>query len=349
MRALPDEAVAGPRAGRVWDRSRHGQFRAPGALASFSLVELLVSIVILTLLVFVLSQILTMTANTWMSGEAVKERMQNERAIGDFIANELRMALLPVGRKNTSSLQFVVNPSGVTASSYNNYDSVFWQAPIATDATYGDVAEVGYFIQWDTSTAQNPKAILSRFFVNPPSSSAGSTNYLIYTQPTAWINNTLIQSVAPANSANSYQGLFAENVVGLWIQCLDSYRVQITKDYYGNSLSNDSYDSRNGYTDSQGHQSPSYTYVNSIGTSSTAPYCALPRMISVNLVLLDSQSAKRLGPTQQTAIQSLVTSSATSSTPASAFVTSALNNASLAPIRRGFRSFQTYIYLEGSR
>ena len=349
MRALPDEDTASPRAGRVGDRSRHGQFRAPGALASFSLVELLVSLVILILLVFVLSQILTMTANTWMSGEAVKERMQNERAIGDFIANELRMALLPAGRKNTSSLQFVVNPSGVTASSYNNNDSVFWQAPIATDATYGDVAEVGYFIQWDTSTAQNPKAILSRFFVNPPSSSAGSTNYLIYTQPTAWINNTLIQSVAPANSANSYQGLFAENVVGLWIQCLDSYRVQITKDYNGNPLSNDSYDSRNGYTDSQGHQSPSYTYVNSSGTSATAPYCALPRMISVNLVLLDSQSAKRLGPSQQTAIQALVTSSASTSTPASAFVTGALSNAGLAPIRSGFRSFQTYIYLEGSR
>jgi hypothetical protein len=348
MRALPDEDPARPGAGRVWDRSQPGPFRVPGARAAFSLIELLVSIVILTLLVLVLSQILTLTANTWINGEAVKERMQNQRAIGDFIANELRMALLPVGRKNINSLQFIVNPAGV-ASSYNNYDAVFWQAPIATDATYGDIAEVGYFIQWNTGNAQNPKAELSRFFVNPPSSTAGSTTYLIYTQPAAWINTSLIQSVAPANSANSYQGLFAENVVGLWIQCLDSYRKQITKDYFGNPLTNDSYDSRNGYTDSQGNQSPSYTYVNTSGTTVTAPYCALPRMISVSLVLLDSQSAKRLGPAQQTAIQSLVTSSAGNSAPASAFVASALSNSTLVPIRRGFRSFQTFIYLEGSR
>lgn len=315
-------------------------------LASFTLIEVLVSMTILVLLVIVMTQVLTLADNTWMSGEASKERMQNERAIGNFIVNEMRMALLPAGRQATNSLQFVVNPSGVSST---NYDSVFWQAPIATATTYGDVAEVGYFIQWNTSNAQNPQAVLSRFFVNPPSSTAGSTTYLIYSQPTAWISDALIQSVAPANSANSYQGLFADNVVGLWVQCLDSYGKQITKTYSGTNYLGDNYDSRLGYTDSQGNLSPSYTSTNSSGTTAVSPYCALPRMVSLSLVLLDSQSAQRVGPSQMTAIRSLVTSSATSTTPANSFVTSALANSTLGPIKRGFRPFQTVIYLEGSR
>jgi type II secretory pathway pseudopilin PulG len=317
--------------------------------ASFTLIEVLVSMVILALLIIVMTQVLTLADNTWMSGEASKERMQNERAIGNFIVSEMRMALLPTGRRAINSLQFVVNPAGVTSSSYGNFDSVFWQAPIATDTTYGDVAEVGYFIQWNTSNPQNPQAVLSRFFVNPPSSTAGSTSYLIYSQPTAWISNALIQTVAPANSANSYQGFFAANVVGLWVQCLDSNGVQLTSDYYGHALANDAYDSRNGYTDSHGVQSPSYITTNSSGSTTVAPYCALPRMVSLSLVLLDSQAARRIGPTQMSTIQSLATSSAASTTPANSFVTSALSSPNLAAIKRGFRPFQTVIYLEGSQ
>jgi len=296
------------------------------AVVGFTLLELLVSLAVLLILVGVFSAILTEANGVWNSVRAQEDRNESFRALDDYIANELKGALQPLIPGDTSNLQFIVNPSAVSTT-YRNPDAFFWQAPIAVDRTYGDVAEVGYFVQWDTSTASNPRANLCRFFVQGAKSGSSPVavdpNFLIYTQPTSWISDSLIQTVAPANQANSYQGLFAENVVGMWVRCFD---------HQGNILtaSGATFDSRVGYPDAS--VTPTVTR-------------ALPAAVEVSLALLDAASANKVTPAQQTTMVALTKTTGT----ASLFIQSAQTNTSLTPIRTGLRDYTIKIYLPGSR
>ena len=317
--------------------------------AAFTLVELLVSMTIVALLVVFLGKLLGEATDTWNRGEGNKERLQNVRAVTDFICNELTAALLPVNRTDTNNLQLVVNPAAFSASTYNNHDAIFWQAPLATEQTLGDVAEIGYFVQWDTATnPANPRAQLCRFFVNPTLSNSSGTsagpnpNFLIYSQPTAWLTNAVVAAVAPANQANSYQGLFAENVVGLWTQCLDPNGVLITKNAAGGTFVSGSttrFDSRLGYQYTDNSQAPAATI--------TKAGCALPAAVDLSLVMLDSKSAARIGAAQQKEIVTLSANAAV--TNGDAFVSQALADATLRSVSAGMYSYHVRIFLQNSK
>lgn len=185
-------------------------------------------------MVLLLTQVLNRTAGAWTAGQAQTERRQSARAMADSIAQELSTALLPLDPADKTGMQFCVNPQSVPNNNqYRNPDVVFWQAPIATDRSLGDVAEVGYFLKWDTQTNPgNPRPLFCRFFVNPsvtkkqtnqPDLILPDDNYLIVKTPGAWLNNTILEKVAPAvaTGTDRYRGLFAENVVGFWVRCYD--------------------------------------------------------------------------------------------------------------------------------
>ncbi|XHR28464.1 MAG: type II secretion system protein J [Chthoniobacteraceae bacterium] len=290
----------------------------------FTLIELLVGMGILAMLVVLLGQMLAQVEGAWSTAESNKERLQNMRAISDFIANELQAALLPVNRTGTNSLQFVVNDATIP-SAYQNRDAIFWQTPLASDQTLGDVAEVGYFVKWDGLT---PK--LCRFFVSSGKTTSGivssNTNFLIYSKPSKWLSQTTIDAVAPANQANSYEGMFAENVLGFWVQCLDSTGVQITSDTNGAAFSNDTFDSRRGYTDS--------------GVTRQ-----LPAIVNLSFAIIDSRSAKKITASLQSELSSLVTSSSN----AQSFVTSVQKQSKFQAISQGIRSWQTAVYIQNSK
>lgn len=295
---------------------------------AFTLPELLVSMAILSLLVVMLSQMVNQAATAWARGESNKERMQDARAVVEFMSNELQSALLPVNRSTQTSLQFVINPTAITAGTFNNRDSVFWQTPQATEQTQGDVAEVGYFVRWDTtSVPANPRPILCRFFVNPDD----VTNFKIYSDPAKWLSDQILRDVAPGTKPD-YKGLFAENVLGLWVTPLDPTGQPITLDATGASITG--FDSRKGYK-----------YTDSSGTTQTQAACSLPAAIDLGLVTLDSRSAKRITTDLQTQIQAL----ASTSTSAQAFVASAQANPAFLPIIQGLRYFQTKVLLQNSK
>jgi len=315
---------------------------------------------------------LSHASRMWSMGQSEVERMENLRAITDSIGNEMRGALLPLDRTNLNSLQFVVNPITLTAPNYNG-DTVFWQAPIATTGTAGDIAEVGYFVKWDTTKASNPKGILCRFFVNAdgnsPSSAVPNSNYLIYTPSSSpglldaeWVSDSLLNAVAPGTSsppppAQAYQGLLAENVIGLWICCRDSFGQPIVTDFQGASLQvsgavgHYGYDSRYGYTYTDPNSNsalytPGYIPASSQTSSQTLqPLAALPREVDVGVVMVDSQAAPRITPAMTTAIDTVITSSSNAVT----FVANARTNSALKPIFSNLRSYQTEVYLENSR
>ncbi|MEA3209583.1 MAG: hypothetical protein QOE70_2640 [Chthoniobacter sp.] len=176
----------------------------------------MVATAVLSMLVVMLVGMLNRTGAAWTAGQAQIDRRQSARALADSITQELRTALLPLNPADSGSLQLVVNPPAL-ADTLRNPDSIFWQAPIATNRSRGDVAEVGYFLEWDATGPNGPRPHLCRFFVNP----TDTANYLIYQTPAAWLSDSIIKTVAPATRPTAYRGLFAENVIGLWVRCYE--------------------------------------------------------------------------------------------------------------------------------
>lgn len=183
----------------------------------FTLIELLVATAVLSLMVVMLMEILNRTSSAWTLGQAQTERRQSARSVADVIARELQPALMPIDPADQSSMQFLLNPTTMPVE-LRNPDALFWQAPIASDRSSGDVAEVGYFLKWDTTNG-NPHPLFCRFFVNP----TDQDNYFILKSPTAWLTPDVFDKVTPANNQgpNAYAGLFAENVLGFWARCYD--------------------------------------------------------------------------------------------------------------------------------
>lgn len=265
--------------------------------AAFTLIEVLVSMTVLSIIVIMLTSLLSSSLKILNSSESDQERHRNGRALTDFIGKELRQALLPVEIKanaNQPNLQLVINPPQITGSTYLNADSIFWQAPLATDSTYGDIAEVGYFVRWIT-TGSTITPTLCRFFVNPsvtdPTTNKvtqNTDNFLIYTNLTGWVTPSLLDALAPADNnagangqKNGYIGLFAENVLGIWVQ---SYGIDGVELAPSSGSSRGSFDSRQGYKLATGQ------------LNNAKEYRYLPALIKVSIAQIDTKYGARLSP-----------------------------------------------------
>ncbi|HSI83975.1 MAG: PilW family protein [Candidatus Methylacidiphilales bacterium] len=238
------------------DTGRTAGVATTAGTAAFTLVELMVACAILSVFMLVMMGIAGQGSKLWALTESQNQHRQRARAMLDFMASEMRQTVYPADSVRPG-LQFVINPTSLSSGAHFNRDAVFWQAPIATDTTHGDLAEVGYFVRWSGTQAS-----LCRYFVNP-----GDANYLIYNNPEAWITDTLLAEVTPADKASRYRGLFLENVVGLWVDA----RTSSGAAYAGNSR--------------------------------TA--LRLPAYAEVSLVLIDSSTARRLTAADVATIRTL--------------------------------------------
>ena len=265
--------------------------RAPRTTAGrgFTLIELLTAMAVFAFMVVALVGITSQAGNIWKNGEGQNQRRSNGRALLQNIARELQQATIPVAipsrqaaGSGSANLQFIANLA-VNADNKTqipgallNPHGIFWQAPVARDASAGDLACIGYFVKWETFGDQ-PKAQLCRYFVDP----ANAANYLIYQQSSGeavnWLSN--IGTVAPS-SASDLQGWFADHVIAFWVRCLDEDGQPITQTAAGATLANGyGFDSRQGYIDSRGRVHP-------------AP--ALPAAVDLAIVTIDQQTASRL-------------------------------------------------------
>lgn len=225
-----DAARIPPGRGRAWVRG-------------FTLIELLVATAVFMLLVVVLASMANQTAAMWRRNENKSTVREAARAALSRMEGEMRQAVMPLVKTNPASLQFVVNP-GTVSSSFNNRDAVFWQAPIATSSNGADLAIVGYFVRRDGTSST-----LCRLLVNPDDPD--------YSRSATWLSDALLNSKAPGTAASGYQGLFLENVLGMWVTA-----------YSANNTPMSDYDSR------VEHQ--------------------LPARVEVSLALLDPTGAKRI-------------------------------------------------------
>lgn len=259
---------------------------------AFTLVELLVAMTVLVIILTLLVSMSDQAARLWRDGGGHAQRRSNGRALLQFIAREIKMAALPASSPALGSsgifipganLQLIANMpenSGSTTfvpDNLLNPHALFWQAPIAKNATAGDIACVGYFLRWNLSKPGVAQGELCRYYVDP----ADAGNYLIYTeengQPANWLSN--IDVVAPGGAGN-YRGWFADNVIAFWVRLLDAKDQPISQNADGQAINGGyAFDSARGYHDSDGH-----IYA--------AP--ALPAAVEIALVTVEPLTAQRI-------------------------------------------------------
>lgn len=243
-------------------------------IGAFSLLELLVATAVFVGLAVILLSIAGSLSSFWQLGISHNERRSSVLAAFSRMARDLRFAAAPINPASTN-FQFVINPTNVGAN-YRLPQAAFWQAPVASDRTRGDMALVGYFVQWVAeSNGSIPK--LCRLLID-------STNFQ-FQKPSDWVNDALIASNAPANKASGYQGQLAENILGIWMQPLDQAKRPITANANNASYPNGEFDSTAGYRTALTN-----------GTN-TVPYTfsrALPASVEVAVVAVDARTGKRL-------------------------------------------------------
>ena len=167
-------------------------------------------------------------------------------------------------------------------------------------------------------------------------------NFLIHTEPGNWINNELIEAIAPGiamqDGAVRYDGLFAENVAAIWFRCLDSQ---------GKAF-NRGFDSRVGQEDS--YQDPD---------TGKKKWRRLPASVQVSFALLDPRAAARLNQSLQTTLSALAEQTADTIagagpydytvSPAHEFVERAGGDPELRSIVPHLRPFTTTVHLSNSK
>jgi hypothetical protein len=241
---------------------------------AFSLLELLVATAVFVGLALILLSIAGSLSSFWQMGISHNERRASVLAAFSRLARDLRFAAAPINPASTN-FQFVINPPNVGAN-YTLPQAAFWQAPVASDRTRGDMALVGYFVQWVTNSATDVVPKLCRLVID--------TNFQ-FTHPTNWVNDALIASNAPANKASGYEGQLAENILGIWMQPLDQARRPITNNAGGTPYAPGSFDATTGYRTvlTNGTNTVSYTFAR-----------ALPASVEVTVVAVDARTARRL-------------------------------------------------------
>ena len=244
-------------------------------MGAFSLLELLVATAVFVALALVLVSIAGSLSSFWQMGISHNETRSSAIAAFSRMARDLRVAAAPINPASTN-FQLVVNPTNVGIN-YKLPQAAFWQAPVASDRSHGDMALVGYFVQWVAETNGSvPK--LCRLLID-------STNYQ-FGKPSDWVTDAVIASNAPATKASGYDGQLAENILGIWMQPLDQAKKPIIANASNVAYPNGQFDSTRGYW---------VGLTNASGTLVTNTFpSALPASIEVAVVAVDARTAKRL-------------------------------------------------------
>lgn len=293
------------------------------ARRAFTLVEMLAAITIFSLIAVMIFTIISNTANITSSTTARLDTTRVARECFDLIGNDLRVLPPPYNNRiaytlnpsldltKTSSIQMLLNNPGTgsTPSGIENYSyphSIFWQAPLARNKNYGNLAVVGYYLLRDLqANPKNTRLQLRRLYVEPEVPAdppPASANYLIYDQANAWCPSALLKKFAPdtlaEDNSNGQKGWVADGVLAMWIRCLDSRGQPIVTKADGAAITPPySYNSRDSYRYSDTSLSPAaIRYPESQSA-------ALPSYIEVALVCI--------APKDMVRITSLPTASAT--------------------------------------
>ena len=290
--------------------------RRPGW--AFTLVEILVSMSVLTLMVVFIASIVNAVNRSWNAGEIQVENYQNGRAILDLVSRDLAPALASgtaaaFNPGNTTgavwgTLQTVQNPN-VTAllpsgtTQIANSDSLFWQAPSTTNS-FGNVSELGYILVKVAAAGAPTRYQLQRFYAaqdtryptpSPTPAPSGRT-FQIYDWPISYSTVPWLTNMSLTRFAACFSPL-SDGVLGFWIRLLDKNGnpVPWLKDATGYSAASpmkfNSAAAFGAFTATPS-ATPGFLY-----TDPTATLAAnrLPSAAELTIVTVDGRTIKRLG------------------------------------------------------
>jgi prepilin-type N-terminal cleavage/methylation domain-containing protein len=256
---------------------------------AFSLIEILVAIALLSLLVVVLSQIVTVVSRAWVEGEKRVEVYQNGRAILDLIERDL------TGAANSTRLQFVQNPPDLPSSARRAVSScsLFWQAPLEF-GTPGNLCEVGYYLVRDEAEdlyqlrrlfiPSDDSRGYFRIFDQPPTADPDhrSVPWLDTLEPAAF---ELPDGSFGSGANQSVVTVVSDGVVAFWLRCLDANGDPIPW------LSSDRlrYNSAARFRPAIAGLANSFRWTG----PDTAQTFELPSAVEVTLILIDSRTLAR--------------------------------------------------------
>lgn len=279
--------------------------------AAFTLVELLVSLVVLAFIVVMIASLSNSTAQIWRNGERTMENNQTGRAVLEIIARELSQAVV------SSKLPFVQDPILPANADQRPSNSIFWVAPLSS-SNRGDLCEVGYYL---TNTFE-----LKRFFV-PPSDTA---NYAVLTtipidytsRPTGnsgndndhakaalWVSDFVTNK---DTNNRPISNTVASGVLNFFVRCLDINGdpipwLDIGLKYNSSEPMRPATPGTRAVFGGVNNSNPSsftYTYFNAANvatstnpgdTQNTASAHILPYAVELTLVTIDMQTLRRLG------------------------------------------------------
>jgi type II secretory pathway component PulJ len=292
--------------------------RLPLASGGFTLLELLVATAVFIALSLILVSIASSMSSFWQLGIAHNERRSSALSAFSRMARDLRFAALP-GNPASTNLQLIINPPNL-GSDYKLPQAAFWQAPVAGDRSRGNMALVGYFVQWVNETNGSPANLVPKLC-----RLVADSDYQMQ-KPSDFVTDALVASNASATKESDYAGQLAENVLGLWMQPLDQQQKPISRDSKSQPFANGEFDSSKGYA---------VSFTNAVTTRFAT---ALPASLEVALVAVDARTAKRL-----TGAEKPMARTADMWADVNAFY-----NSLPQPIKQGARIYSTVIDLHGA-
>jgi len=205
-----------------------------GAVAAFTLLELLLSGTIMALVLVLLLRITgSMQESFHRLNSAVNQR-QDGRTILAALSGELRETLTvpasgfqgaaPGGRQ----FRFLINPPTLSPA-LTHSDTLFWSSN--TRSASGGAVLLGYAVRWDTSVADQPRPYLCRMVIPFPAS--GEILGDLQSDPAdsagLWPDDDLFNTYAPGDAAHGYRGWLSDQVLALYIRALDPLHEPITR------------------------------------------------------------------------------------------------------------------------
>lgn len=205
--------------------------------AAFSLVELLLSMAILSILLIVLTSFTDAAHRAWRDGQSRTETFQAARTTLELMAREITPAVVD------TRTQFVIAPGSLLTNAGAKHvapgsPTVLWMAPLGPN---GDLRCVGYYLYRDEARGFHR---LKRIFISPtvPGTASGTTKPSPYFPQTTnlsnprdpmlrtsplnadWFvrtwNEKAFDEEDPANE-DVVVSTAADHVVAFWVQPLD--------------------------------------------------------------------------------------------------------------------------------
>lgn len=284
--------------------------RSVPARRGFTLIELIAAIAILAVMGVLILSVISSTSNVASQTAARLDANRVARECLDLIGHDLGGIRTPYARASvttavptgmTNGLQMSVNPATVNAK-FRHPHSFFWQTAGSRNTRFGNLAVVGYFVLQDIqSDPKNSRLQLRRLHVEPDDPDATSSDYRIYTNPTDWHPDALLEKFAPGDAAtdnaNGQRGWVADGVLAMWIRSLDPQGNPITVDAAGGSSSY-AFDSRRAYAYTTNGTTVYPAGKHLAGTSLNPrgydPAAAVPAFLEVGLVCVAPRDVKNI-------------------------------------------------------